>query len=354
MVKDQPLLTTVRARHRFDEHALNIYLRRHLDGYPGGLRVEQYEGGQSNPTFRIESGNMRYVLRKKPPGKLLPKAHAIDREYRVLSALRDTDVPVPKTLLLCEDPRVIGTPFYVMENIEGRVCRDLQLSSYTSSERKAIYDSMNKTLASLHNLDFEKLGLESFGKQGKYLERQIALWTEQYARSKTDEVLAMNALINWLPQNIPEDNLTVVSHGDFRLENLILHVEEPRVVAVLDWELSTLGHPFADLAYNCMPYRLMSGEGSLAGLDLAEMGIPDEIDYVRDYALRTGRDSIPEWNFYLIFSMFRLAAIAQGVYARGLQGNAASQAALERGTKARAAANEAWRIAETYPSGKLE
>ncbi len=345
---DGQQLTPVRTAHRFDEKALERYLERHVPAVSAPLRVLQFEGGQSNPTFMLESGETRWVMRKKPPGELVPSAHAVDREFRVIAALAGSGVPLPKVEHFCDDPDVIGTPFYVMEFVEGRIEREVTLPDRSPAERLAIFDSMNRTIATLHSVDYASVGLEGYGKVGGYIERQVARWVRQYAKSKTEEIPAMEALMAWLPNHIPADDRTSIVHGDFRLENVVLHPTEPRILAVLDWELSTLGHPYADFAYNCMPFHLAPGEvGSLGGLDLEACGFPQESAYVADYARRVGRDSIPDWPFYMVFSMFRLAAIAHGVYVRGLQGNAASEEALERGARARSLAERGWEIAQT-------
>jgi len=318
----------VRPAHRFDTNALADYLRQTLGDFPQDFRVGQFGYGQSNPTFIIFTKDKDYVLRKKPPGKLLPSAHAIEREFRMFQALNQTDVPVPETYLLCEDASVIGTPFYLMEKLEGRVFRDGIASTLNEPEqRAALFDSMNDTLARIHKVDYEAIGLGDFGKPGNYIARQVNRWTKQYRASQTETIESMDFLIEWLGANIPEDDSTAIVHGDFRIENLMIHPTEPRVIAVLDWELATLGHPLADLAYNCMGYHLPRVQERLSGfigLDLKEMGIPPESEYIADYCRRTGRREIRDWEFFLAFSMFRLAAIAQGVYKRGIDGNASS------------------------------
>lgn len=342
--------TDVRKAHRFDESALEAYLADQMEGFAGPISVRQFSGGQSNPTFLIEAAGKRYVMRKKPPGKLLPSAHLVEREYRVMRALADTDVPVPKCHLLCEDPSVIGTAFYLMSHVPGRVFRSpLLVDLASNAERAAIYDSMNETLARLHSVDFQAVGLGDFGKSGNYMARQISRWSKQYAASKTDHVEAMEHLLRWLPDNLPDDDTTTIAHGDFRLENLIIHPEKPEVIAVLDWELSTLGHPLADLAYNCMLYHLPRMEGAASGaasgfvgVDLAEYGIPSESEYVARYAERTGRGQVEQFDFYLAFGMFRLAAIVQGVYKRGLDGNASSETAKQFGPLVELFAQTAW------------
>ena len=345
-------LGPVTRAHRFDERRLADYLcARGLNEFRGGLTILQYQGGQSNPTFRLEAGGRHFVLRKKPPGNLLPSAHLVEREYRVMKALADTAVPVPAMFLLCEEPAVIGQTFFVMEHVEGRVFPAPDLPEAASpSERTAMYDAMNRTLARLHSVDWRAAGLSDFGKPSNYLARQVSLWTKQYEASRHREIPAMEALIEWLPDHLPGRGgreETTIAHGDFRLDNLILHPTEPRVAAVVDWELSTLGHPLADLAYNCMTYHLPRGARwkGLGGVDCAALGIPSEEDYVAAYCRRTGRDGVPDWNFFMAFGLFRLASICQGVYARAMQGNASSRNALEIGRKAPSLADTGWRIA---------
>jgi aminoglycoside phosphotransferase (APT) family kinase protein len=339
----------VRSAHRFDEEALARYLADKLEGFAGKLTVKQFGQGQSNPTYLLGSGDREWVLRKKPPGKLLPSAHAVDREYRVIKALRDTDVPVPEACLLCEDDTVVGTPFYVMKRAEGRIFRDPSMPEVSSAEeRSAIFEEMNETLAKLHQVDLKAVGLEDFGKSGNYMSRQVSRWTRQYEASKTDEIESMESLIQWLNEKIPDDETTTIVHGDYRLENMVIHATEPRVIAILDWELCTLGHPLADLAYNCMSYRFPAGAGTnlgLGGLDLKAMGIPSEAEYVDAYCRRTGRGSIPNWSFFLAFSIFRVAAIVQGVYKRGLDGIASSSRAESLGIYVRFLSDTGWQIA---------
>jgi len=334
--------------HRFPEGPLEDYLAENVEGFSRPLEVQQFQGGMSNPTFRLSDGRgQTYVMRKKPPGELLPSAHAVDREFRVISALGPTEVPVPRTYALCEDERVIGTAFYIMEHVVGRVFLDPRLPELAPSERKRVYDSMNESLAALHNVDYREVGLEGFGRAGGYATRQIKRWTQQYINAKTDEVPAMDHLMAWLPDNIPGDDAVSIAHGDYRLGNIIFHPTEPRAIAVLDWELSTLGHPLADLAYNCLAYRVAADlRGNLTGDDIVDLGIPDEAAYLDAYARRTHRDAIPEWTFFLVLSLFRLASITQGVYYRGLQGNASDPSAVERkGTCARLA-DAAWALVE--------
>jgi aminoglycoside phosphotransferase (APT) family kinase protein len=336
----------VRAAHRFDEAALEHYLKAHMKGFDGPLGVQQFGGGQSNPTFLLSAGGKRYVMRKKPPGQLLKSAHQVDREYRIMKALAATDVPVPKMHLLCEDESVVGTAFYVMDFLEGRIFRDPQLPGLPPAERAAIYDSMNDVLARLHKVDFAKAGLGDFGRPGNYFERQIARWITQYRAAQTDQIEDMERLIEWMPKNIPADDSISIAHGDYRLENTIFHPTEPRMIAVLDWELSTIGHPLADLAYNCMGYHVQNPrQGGLVGVDFTATGIPAEQDYVAKYCARVGRDSIENWTFYLSFSVFRLASIAQGVYKRGLDGNASSETAAQFGNTCQFLAEHAWRLA---------
>jgi aminoglycoside phosphotransferase (APT) family kinase protein len=341
--------TPVREAYRFDAERLAGYMRQHVAGFTGPMEVEQFKGGQSNPTFLVRAGDKRYVMRRKPPGRLLPSAHAVDREYRVLTALAQTGLPVPKTYALCTDESVIGTMFYIMEYVEGRIFWDPALPSMEPAERGAIFEEMNRVIAALHLVDYQAIGLEDFGKQGSYFARQIDRWTRQYRASETETIEAMDNLIAWLPAHIPEDDQIRIVHGDFRLDNLVFHLTQPRVLAVLDWELSTLGHPLSDFAYLCIAWRFPPGQfRGLGGLDLKAMGIPSETEYVAAYCQRVGRESVPakEWEYYVAFNMFRLAAILQGVLARALQGNASNQHALEAGRQARPLSETAWRQVE--------
>jgi aminoglycoside phosphotransferase (APT) family kinase protein len=326
-----PELSAVRPAHRFDESALAAWLADHVEGGDAPVAVRQFAGGQSNPSFLLACGERRFVLRKAPPGKLLPSAHRVDREHRVMTALRATGVPVPRTLGLCEDASVIGTPFFVMEFVPGRILRDATLPGAAPAERAAVFEAMLDVLAGLHAVDPAAVGLADFGKPGNYFARQVARWSQQWGLSKTGEVPAMDALLDWLPRQVPADDETTLVHGDYRLGNLILDAREPRVVAVLDWELSTLGHPLADLAYHCI-FDVI-GAGLEGGGDARRPGIPSEAEVVAAYARRTGRDPGAAWSFCLAFSLFRLAAITQGVYARGLQGNASSDTATEAGVR---------------------
>ena len=340
-------LTPVREAHVFDEARLADFMKANVEGYRAPARVLQFEGGQSNPTFHLtDAGGRMYVLRKKPPGKLLPSAHQVDREYRVIKALTDhSDVPVPKPYALCQDDAVIGTAFYIMEFLPGRILADPKLPGISPADRAKIFDSMNDVLARIHNVDYRAAGLGDFGREGQYIQRQIGRWSSQYDLSRTTNIEAMELLKAWLPANIPAGDETRINHGDYRLGNTIVHPTEPRIIAVLDWELSTLGHPLADLGYNCMIYHFGSGFGASDGyaeMDLKAFGIPTEKEYVAAYARRTGRKDIPNWNFYVAFSLFRLAAIVQGVYKRGLDGNASSETATKYGNRAKAMADLAW------------
>jgi aminoglycoside phosphotransferase (APT) family kinase protein len=341
----EPEITPVRAAHRFDERALAAFLDERLGGTVP-LRVAQFEGGQSNPTFLLERGAERLVLRKKPPGRLLPSAHQVDREYRVISALGKSEVPVPETIALCEDDSVIGTAFFVMRYVPGRVISDPRLPGFTPADRTALYDDMARVLSALHAVDPAAVGLADFGRPGNYYARQISRWTRQYVESKTDEIPAMEALMEWLPANVPGSDETRIAHGDYRIGNCILHPTAPKVAAVLDWELCTLGHPLADLAYFCQNYRGEATPGSsLVGLDLATMGIPDEARFVARYCELSGRGAIENWAFYMVFVMFRSAAIVQGVYKRGLDGNASSEHAHMFGALVHKRADDAWKLA---------
>lgn len=341
------VLTPVREAHRFDEAALAAYLAANVSGYQGPLTVQQFEGGQSNPTFQLITPGKRYVLRKQPPGELLRSAHQVDREYRVMKALRGSDVPVPEMYCLCEDPEVIGTKFYVMEMVEGRLFTEALLPELTPQARRAIYLDLARVMASLHQVDVDAVGLTEFGRPGNYYERQVGRWSKQYVASKTEEIEAMDRLMEWLPANIPEQKKTVIVHGDFRLGNTLIHPTEPRVVAVLDWELSTLGDALADLGYLCQDYHGDSyfSEG-LGSADLESLGIPTEAEFVAEYCKHAGIGAIDNWPFYLIYNMFRSAAIIQGVYKRGLDGNASSDTATEYGAIARLRSERAWGLVE--------
>jgi aminoglycoside phosphotransferase (APT) family kinase protein len=334
-------------KNRFDNERLARWLAENVEGFRGSLTVEQFRGGQSNPTFKLSAGGRSYVLRRKPPGKLLPSAHAVDREYRIITALRDTEVPVARSYALCRDDAVIGTMFYVMECVEGRIFWDPTLPSLALPQRRAVYDAMNAVIAALHKIDYEALGLGDFGKPGNYFTRQIDRWSKQYRASETEKIEAMDRLIEWLPLNVPPDDETSIVHGDYRLDNMIFHPTEPRVVAVLDWELSTLGNPLGDFSYHMMGWEL--GQDSfrgLAGKDLATLGIPSKEEYRALYCRRTGRDGIPHWEFYMAYNMFRMAAILQGIMGRVVEGTAANLKARESGARARALAEAGWRRVE--------
>jgi aminoglycoside phosphotransferase (APT) family kinase protein len=317
-----------------DEVLLAEYLEVNIDGFSGPLKASKFAGGQSNPTFKIDAASGSYVLRRQPPGKLLKSAHAVDREYRVLAALADTDVPVAKVYHLCEDPQVIGSMFYIMEFCDGNVHWSSALEDIPKNAGRAeMYDEMNRVLAAIHSLDLEKVGLADYGRPGNYFQRQVDRWSSQYKASELSPIAEMDKVMAWLSDNIPEDDGKVsLVHGDYRLDNLMFDKDNRRVIAVLDWELSTLGHPYADLAYQCMGLRLPSGKSDgpssgLAGLDVAALGIPSEDEYVAQYCQRMGLDKIENWSFYMAFSFFRLAAICQGVAKRAADGNASSKSA---------------------------
>jgi len=340
--------TAVRQGHEIDREALERYLARHLAGFRGALQIRQFEGGQSNPTYLLRTPDRDYVLRKKPPGQLLPSAHQVEREYRVMTALGGSAIPVPHTELLCTDESIIGTPFFVMDCVDGRVFRQPHLPGVSEQDRAAMYDDMAGVLARLHQVDIAAAGLADYGKPGNYYARQISRWSQQYLAAKTDDIPSMDRLMEWLPAHIPPGDDTAIVHGDYRVENLIFHPVEPRVIAIVDWELSTLGHPLADLAYNCLTYHLApEALGRADGGEIDRRGLPSESAYVAAYCRRTGRSGVPDWHFYLAFSMFRLASILQGVYARGLHGNAASAHALQRGAAARQIAERGWTTAQT-------
>lgn len=317
-----------------DEQSLGSYLEGHIDGFRSLKSVEKFTGGQSNPTFLLTADSGKYVLRRKPPGDLLPSAHAVDREFRVIQALGDTAVPVATVYHLCEDNAVIGSMFYIMSYEQGRIFWDPALPDSSREERGGIYEEVVSVLAAMHNVDVDAVGLEDFGKPGNYFQRQIGRWTKQYRASETETLEAMEMLIQWLPDNIPEeDEKTCLIHGDYRIDNLVFHPSRPQVIAVLDWELSTLGHPFADLAYLCMCLRLPD-LGHMAGLqdkNRHDLGIPDEKDIVRKYCELRELPEVENWHFYLVFSFFRIAAIVQGVLKRALSGNASSEQALQVG-----------------------
>jgi aminoglycoside phosphotransferase (APT) family kinase protein len=334
----------VEERHRIDQGSLEKFLGFRV------ARIEQFKGGQSNPTYCLTASDAKkYVLRRKPPGKLLPSAHAVDREYRVIAALHKAGFPVAKPLVLCEDEAVIGTPFYVMDCVDGRVLWDQSLPGMTQRERYEIWDELNRVIALLHTLDYRALGLETFGKPGNYIERQVGRWSKQYQASETERIEAMNNLIAWLPKNVPPETATTVVHGDYRLDNAIFHPGEPKILAVLDWELSTLGDPLADFAYHCMSWHIPPGQfRGIGGLDLAQLGIPSEAEYIARYCERTKRKFIDpsHWDFYLAYNLFRIAAILQGIMKRVVDGTAASAHARDAGGRAKPMAELGWKQVE--------
>ncbi len=339
----------VAERQRFDIGALEHWLKERLPDFSGPLQVEQFKGGQSNPTFKLVTPRRNYVMRAKPGpvAKLLPSAHAIEREYKVLSALSRTDVPVAEVYCLCEDESVIGRAFYVMECVEGRVLWEQSLPGVSNTERSAIYDEMNRVIAALHSVDYAAIGLSDFGRPGNYFARQIGRWSKQYKASETEPIAAMDHLIEWLPAHIPGDEETSIVHGDYRLDNLIFDADKPRIKAILDWELSTLGHPLADFSYHCMSWHIDPAQfRGIGGLDLPALGIPSEADYIRRYCERTGRSGIEHWDFYLAYNMVRLAAILQGIVKRVVDGTAANSAAPERADRVRPLAEQGWAIAQ--------
>ena len=331
-----------------NESAVGSYLSEHLPGFEGPLETTKFDVGQSNPTFLLKTANGEYVLRKQPPGELLPSAHQVDREYRVMKALESTEVPVPRMIALENEGTVLGTRFYVMEKVEGRVLTDLQLPDLSPAERRAVYLDLATVLAKLHQVTPEAQGLGDYGRPGNYYTRQISRWSRQYEASKTESIEAMDQLMAWLPEHMPDTDEARIVHGDYRLGNVMLHPTEPRIVAVLDWELSTLGHPLADLGYLCMDYHSpgYDGQGLGALEDLTAHGIPTEAEMLAHYCRATGRDGIENWTFYLVYNLFRSAAIIQGVYKRGLDGNAASAQALEYKEVCRSRSELAWSLVE--------
>jgi aminoglycoside phosphotransferase (APT) family kinase protein len=338
----------VEERHRVNEANLAKWMSENVEGFKGPLTVLQFKGGQSNPTYRLNTPGRSYVMRRRPFGKLLPSAHAVDREFRVISALgRQPGFPVARAYALCLDDAVIGSAFYIMSMEEGRVFWDPGLPSQTPDSRRKIFTSKIETLAKLHTFDPEKIGLGDFGKPGNYFARQIDRWTKQYRASEIERIDAMDRLIQWLPRNVPLDDTTSIVHGDYRLDNMIFHPTEPRVLAVLDWELSTLGNPLGDFAYHAMAWRLPPAAfRGLGGADLAALGIPGEDAYRTAYCRRTGRAEIPHWDFYLAYNMFRLAAILQGIMGRVREGTAASLRAREAGERAKVLARLSWEQVE--------
>jgi aminoglycoside phosphotransferase (APT) family kinase protein len=340
----KPQLVRVRRSHQIDEASLQAYLQDHLAGFRGPLSLRQFEGGQSNPTYLLEAESGRYVLRKQPPGHLLPSAHQVDREYRVMRAIARSAVPVPTMRCLCQDPAVIGTDFYVMDYVDGRVFSDIRLPGLTRDERGEIFRDLARVLAALHRVDPNAVGLGDFGRPGNYFARQINRWTRQYLASETEHIEAMSRLIGWLPDNIPHSDGCTIVHGDFRIGNCLLHLSEPRIIAVLDWELSTLGDPLADLGYACLSYYTDAFNIGFGDADLAKLGIPDEQAFVAEYCRHAGIQQIEGLPFSIIYNLFRLAGISQGVYKRGLEGNASSKAALQFKDVVRAYAETAWEL----------
>lgn len=332
-----------------DREALGRYLEKHLQGFGKLQEIDKFAGGQSNPTFLLTADSGKYVLRRQPPGELLKSAHLVDREYRVIDALRDTDVPVPDAIHLCEDRSVIGSMFYLMSYEQGNVFWDPSLPEVDTPTRTAMHHELVDVMAAIHNVDLEAVGLQDYGKGKDYFARQIALWTKQYRAAETDRIESVEKLIEWLPANMPpdSDDITLL-HGDYRLDNVMFAKDEPRAIAVLDWELSTLGNPVADIAYYCIILRLPPVAGSIKGLmgvDLESLGIPNEQQVIERYCSLRGIDAIPDWNFYLSFSFFRLASIIQGVYKRALMGNASNEHSLEMGKNVYALADLALQCA---------
>lgn len=351
----------VTEQHAFDVGVLRDYLRERLDGFGGNLHVEQFKGGQSNPTFKLITPQCAYVMRTKPgpAAKLLASAHAIEREYKVMHALAESSVPVPRMHLLCEDEAVIGRAFFVMEFVQGRVLWDQSLQDSDKATRSAIYDEMNRVIAALHCVDFASIGLADYGKPGNYFERQIARWSKQYTASITEPIAAMDRLMAWLPQNIPpsarDPSQVAIVHGDYRLDNMVFHPSQARIAAVLDWELSTIGHPLADFSYHCMSWHIEPGTfRGIGGLDYAALGIPTEREYVQRYCERTGRIApggaidavLADWNFYMAYNLFRMAGILQGIARRVVDGTAASTQARTSAAGARPLAEMGWKVAQ--------
>jgi len=339
----------VQSKHRFEEAALATYMAAHVEGFVPPLAVAQFKGGQSNPTYRLSDGaGRRYVLRRKPPGKLLPSAHAVEREFRVISALNKTNVPTPRAYVLCEDDSIVGTPFYIMEYCDGRVLWDPLLPDVPQPERLAIYRAKVETLHRLHAVDYTALGLADFGRPGSYVARQIARWGKQYKASETESIAAMDRLLDWLPAHLPAGDETVLVHGDYRLDNMIFHPTEPRVLGIIDWEISTLGDPLAELSYLCMLWRTPKEWGGLHGHDLASLGLPSEREMVAYYCDLSKR-AVPApnvWEFYMAFNLFRISCIRQGVYARALDGTASNLRAADSGKLVRPAADLAWQLVQ--------
>ncbi|MGB3724083.1 MAG: phosphotransferase [Pacificimonas sp.] len=338
----------VRAAHRFDQARLADWMAANVEGFQGPLTVSQFKGGQSNPTYKLETPGKAYVMRRKPPGKLLKSAHAVDREYKVITALGAQDFPAPRTYGLCTDEDVIGTWFYIMDMADGRIFWDTTFPEVPKEDRRAYFDAMNKVLADLHNFDPDAIGLGDFGKKNDYLARQISRWGGQYkADAEAGHFEAMDRLCEWLPENIPEEGPARVVHGDYRADNMVFHPTEPRVIAVLDWELSTLGDPLADFTYHAMMYRMPPDEtAGLVGRDLAALGVPTEQEYVEAYCRRTGRDTVPNVDFYMAYNMFRLCAIIHGIKGRHIRGTASSKHAATMSERVEPLGRLAWEQAQ--------
>lgn len=340
-----PEITDVRTAHQLDEPRLSDYLAEHLDGFSGNLQLRQFEGGQSNPTYLLGDTHQQWVLRKKPPGELLKSAHQVEREFRVMHALADSPVPVPRVDLLCEDESIIGTPFFVMEMVSGRIIMSPLEAGLEPAHLHALYEDFIDVLANLHSVDYSSVGLgDGFGRPGNYFERQISRWSRQYRASETHSIPEMDRLIEWLPGNIPEDDVTSIVHGDFSIRNMVVQEGEPKVRAVLDWELSTIGHPLGDLGQVCYLFHFPDSSEE----NLRKLGVPGEDEILRLYCDKVGRDEIPGWPFYIAYSLFRLAAISQGVYKRGLDGNAASDRALDSMASVQRSANAGWRVVQRW------
>ncbi len=321
------------------------WLYENITNFKGPINIAPIQGGQSNPTYLISSYKKKYILRSKPLGKLLPSAHAIEREYRILQALDQTVIPVPKVYILCEDPNIWGAPFYIMEFVEGRIFYDPTIPSINNEERKKIYTSMIKILSDLHLLDYKKLGLESFGKIGSYVQRQVKRWSTQYRKSETKKIDSIEKLIDWISDNIPKNEKTTIVHGDFRIDNLIFHPTKPDIIGVLDWEISTLGNPYADFAYHAMIWKLSKNQfRGLKETNFIKLGIPSEDEYLKKYLNFMNLNSIPDWDFYIIYNMFRLSAILQGIAGRAREGTAASPEAIEMANLVEPIADSAWEL----------
>lgn len=338
----------VTERHRFDEAALAVWMEAEVEGYRGPLTVRQFKGGQSNPTYELTTPGRTYVLRRKPPGKLLPSAHAVDREFKVISALGSVGFPVPRAFALCEDDGVIGTMFYVMEKVDGRILWNLGVPGESNEHRRAIYLDQVDVMAQMHNADYQAIGLGDFGKPGNYFQRQINRWTKQYKASETELIPSFESLIEYLPATAPEDDRTSVVHGDYRLDNMVLHATEPKVIAVLDWELSTLGNPMADFSYYLMQWWMDGepGRPGLAQLDRPALGIPEVPELVERYCAKTGREGVPNLDWYFAYNLFRLAGIVQGIVGRVRDGTASSADAIRNTERVRGLSDRAWEFAK--------